>query len=111
MKSGSFLGKLSGIVFLCALTLFCLAACDNKTPAPSQTNTHAENSKAAAKIKTIQAELAPFDRFPLNIRAPLVFRFSHAIAPPNRSNPQNFTTLSVNPARPGSWQWNSDSEL
>ena len=59
----------------------------------------------------ISVELAPFDRFPLDNRFPLVFRFSSPVAPADRTSRENFAELSLAPNRAGVWSWNSDSEL
>lgn len=111
MKRRSLFGRLSGIVFLSIFTLTFLSGCENQALKTSDNSTPAHKSGKQTNGKAILAEPAPFDRFPQNVRSPLVFRFSQTIAPANRLSTQNFSAITLNPALPGSWQWNSDSEL
>jgi len=97
------------LIILLSVSLFACEQPRNQkdkvsTASPAQTS-------APQKASTIKVELAPFDRFPYDSKFPLVFRFDGPLAPADKGAPANFENIRLNPPRPGSWRWDSDSQL
>lgn len=70
-----------------------------------QTQTLAETSAH------VPVEIAPFDRYPNDDKFPISIRFDKAVAPADKLSRSNFENIRLEPARPGTWKWSSDSLL
>ncbi len=93
--------------FLVSFIIGCKPTETKSTPSGGDQSQAESNSDRG----TVAMQVAPFDRFTTSDTFPILFRFSEAVAPAERTGKDIFSDITIRPSKFGSWWWETDSEL